>query len=137
MGIWIIQRDEEYLEHHGIKGQKWGVRRYTNEDGTLTDEGLKKYRKNDNEYRYPKTKEDFIGILKYDRDHNNKQRYFQMGDGHIQLIHHFKDKKGNIALSYAYLPQFGNIYVKGNGNLGDLDLNKLFKKSPSEKDFIN
>lgn len=27
------------LYHHGIKGQKWGVRRYQNEDGSLTEEG--------------------------------------------------------------------------------------------------
>lgn len=30
------------LYHHGIKGQKWGIRRYQNEDGTLTEEGRKK-----------------------------------------------------------------------------------------------
>ena len=32
-----------YLEHHGIKGQKWGVRRYQNADGSLTHEGRERY----------------------------------------------------------------------------------------------
>ena len=31
------------LYHHGILGQKWGVRRYQNENGTLTAEGRKRY----------------------------------------------------------------------------------------------
>ena len=31
------------LYHYGIKGQKWGVRRYQNEDGSLTAAGRKKY----------------------------------------------------------------------------------------------
>lgn len=42
MRIWYIERNEDYLEHHGIKGQKWGVRRYQNEDGSLTKEGINK-----------------------------------------------------------------------------------------------
>lgn len=29
--------------HHGIKGMKWGVRRYQNADGSLTPEGQKRY----------------------------------------------------------------------------------------------
>lgn len=33
----------KYLCHHGIKGQKWGVRRYQFEDGTLTMEGRRRY----------------------------------------------------------------------------------------------
>lgn len=31
------------LYHHGIRGQKWGVRRYQNSDGSLTPEGKKRY----------------------------------------------------------------------------------------------
>lgn len=31
------------LYHYGIQGQKWGVRRYQNEDGSYTDEGKKRY----------------------------------------------------------------------------------------------
>lgn len=38
-------REELYtntLYHHGIKGQRWGVRRYQNEDGTLTNAGKRR-----------------------------------------------------------------------------------------------
>ena len=34
-----------YLVHYGIEGQKWGVRRFQNEDGTYTEEGLKRREK--------------------------------------------------------------------------------------------
>lgn len=37
---------ENYLMHHGIKGMKWGIRRYQNPDGTLTEAGMKRYRTN-------------------------------------------------------------------------------------------
>lgn len=35
-----------YIAHHGIKGQRWGIRRFQNEDGTLTDAGKNRYSKN-------------------------------------------------------------------------------------------
>ena len=41
----IIRYDE--LSHHGIKGQKWGVRRFQNEDMSLTPAGKKRYAKAD------------------------------------------------------------------------------------------
>ena len=40
--------DYEYsyvIYHSGIKGMKWGIRRYQNEDGSLTDEGRARYRR--------------------------------------------------------------------------------------------
>ena len=37
----IVYKDELY--HHGIKGQKWGVRRFQNKNGGLTTAGRKRY----------------------------------------------------------------------------------------------
>lgn len=33
---------EEFLKHHGVKGQKWGVRRYQKNDGSLTPLGKRR-----------------------------------------------------------------------------------------------
>ena len=37
--------EDHYIAHHGILGQKWGIRRYQNPDGSLTDAGYKRYGK--------------------------------------------------------------------------------------------
>jgi hypothetical protein len=36
---------KNYLEHHGVKGQRWGIRRYQNSDGSLTEKGRKRLKK--------------------------------------------------------------------------------------------
>ena len=48
---------EAELYHWGIKGMKWGVRRYQNEDGTLTPAGRKRIEKKDQKWAKKKKTE--------------------------------------------------------------------------------
>lgn len=52
MSNYIIQNGVLY--HSGVKGQKWGVRRYQNKDGTLTPAGKKRYARDAREKEYNK-----------------------------------------------------------------------------------
>ena len=40
----LVHAEDEgaYLAHHGVKGQRWGVRRFQNPDGSLTEKGKRR-----------------------------------------------------------------------------------------------
>lgn len=67
------------FEHHGIKGQKWGVRRYQNADGSLTPRGQKHYTKKFKRY-----------MNKGDRDLNSAQ-----SDLYVESYNRAADKMNN------------------------------------------
>ena len=55
----------DYLSHHGIKGQKWGIRRYQNEDGSLTEAGKKRYDVGEARKAYKQAKKEYKQASKY------------------------------------------------------------------------
>ena len=75
----ISAYDKNRLEHFGIKGQRWGIRRFQNEDGTLTEEGKKRYTYSDGR----QSKMSLAGRLKFGKkyadEYNESERIKSMG----------------------------------------------------------
>lgn len=74
----------DYISHHGIKGMKWGVRRYQNKDGSLTAKGKKRYGLGDNGELVKKSGEtrlyERLASSGYKNAKTQKMLYEQFGD---------------------------------------------------------
>lgn len=118
------------LKHHGILGQKWGVRRYQNKDGTKTNEGKERERLRRRVINNMKTSKDANDIVNSlsvrqklllgmspDEIKANKQwiRKNDETEQSVNIAKRFvaKDKKGKAA-------SFLEIWDNANGNIGEI-----------------
>lgn len=92
MNDYVAIDSSDYLEHHGVLGQKWGVRRYQNSNGSLTSAGKQRYAKKiaKDDYRvdrYQRKQEKTNSFRKYRkldkkiRKTNTKKRQLQSDTG--------------------------------------------------------
>lgn len=83
------------LYHHGIKGMKWGVRRYRNTDGSLTPAGQKRYARDQRE-NAGKKKGDKVGAADPDRwVREDLTRSKRLADESSQLVGKLKTANSN------------------------------------------
>ena len=92
-----------YLAHHGVKGMKWGVRRYQNVDGSLTEEGIYHRRMQ----RAAKTKSDvdriYNSMSKKDKhllgDDEGSNEFLTLQEGEY-VVKRFLEKDGDIPVAF-------------------------------------
>ena len=130
------------LYHHGIKGQKWGVRRYQNKDGSLTDAG-----KNRKYNKINMKNADTQNLDKWgtDKDHNilyisgksgsgKSTAALAMSDSNTNVIHldSYFELKNKSEANKNKNEKFNNFLKKNGFDINSLNDGKLFKNDINE-----
>lgn len=112
------------LQHHGIKGQKWGVRRYQNKDGSLTPAGKRRYHPEDK--RNKSLKDDIVEALNHPAVKTTLayQNYIQAVDEYVDS--YSKTSYGKIKANKRYVEQ-GAAFVKTYATKRYIDLMKEYE----------
>ena len=74
MTKWVCTRTGDSLQHHGIKGMKWGRRRYQNADGSLTPAGKKRYGYVESDYDYGKDIVDGVKVKRTSKGSSDEEK---------------------------------------------------------------
>lgn len=99
----------KYLIHYGIIGQRWGVRRFQNKDGSLTSAGKQRYRYDDelipkgtNVYRITNSDEKIDSYRKYGSiTKNDRESYRRLTDKATIWREHGDKLTGELPLDYS------------------------------------
>ena len=103
--------------HYGIKGMKWGVRRYQNKDGTLTNTGKKRLIEERRTKNTAKTQNDVENIIsslnKKERERmglvNDNDKY-KTPDEYKLVVKRCMEKIGDIPISFFDLNEYDSGY---------------------------